>query len=127
MKTKTQSVIKDINKPEYKREPLEFMRVNNSLLSRAFIMGRYGMLNCATNFKTREGRSTCIDCNDLDDENHRINYCKKWQNVNLFKGDLKVCFDDIYSDNIEKCLMIVENILLVWDLSNGKNAIRDII
>ena len=33
-------------------------------------------------------------------------------------------FDRIYSENYEECGTIVNNILKIWDLENGKNTMR---
>ena len=34
-------------------------------------------------------------------------------------NDEKVIVADIYSEDVEKCLSVVDSILAVWDLSNG--------
>ena len=36
----------------------------------------------------------------------------------------KVSFDDIYGDDLEKCLLTVKTIVAMWDLENGKNEMR---
>ena len=84
------------------------------------------MLSCLANYKSRQGGKLCAECTVLDDENHRINHCMRWQNVNLCNSNVKVNFEDIYSDDVDKCLTVVENILLVWDLSNGKNDMHSL-
>ena len=42
----------------------------------------------------------CIQCCTIDDENHRLNHCPKWRNLNLFDADKKVDFKDIYADDL---------------------------
>ena len=60
----------------------------------------------------------------IDDGEHRINWCCKWESVNRYHNDVKVTFCDIYSDDMDKCLEVVNAILSIWDLANGKNDIR---
>ena len=82
------------------------------------------MLNCANNFATKYGGKTCNMCGKIDDENHRINHCRKWESINAYNDGRKLDFDDIYSNDYEKCLDIVKIILSMWDLENGKNEMR---
>ena len=49
-KTKLIPVLEDDG---YMRQPATFMRRNNVLITRAYVMGRYGMLQCAANFSDR--------------------------------------------------------------------------
>ncbi len=70
------------------------------------------------------GSKACNRCNEVDNEDHRINHCPRWEMINLLKSDQKIVFDDIYSDDTEKCLAVVKIILSMWDLENGKNEMR---
>ena len=63
-------------------------------------------------------------CNVLDDESHRINDCKKRDGINVANSREKIMFGDIYLDDYERCLKVVERVLLMWDLENGKNEMR---
>ena len=88
-------------------------------------MGRFGMLQCAANFEKSYGGKTCRECKILDDEAHRINDCKLWEGCNLYRSDEKLNFDLIYSEKPKESLKVVERILLMWDLGNGKNTMRN--
>ena len=68
----------------YKRVPLLKLP---SIQTRALIMGRYGMLDCKTNYAVKYGGKNCLDCNMLDDEAHRINDCVKYSSVNRCDGN----------------------------------------
>ena len=84
-------------------------------------MGVCGMLDCANNYGTK----ICDQCNQVDDESHRIKYCKKWKNVNLHGSSLKIDFSRIISrdpETLERLGCVIEKI---WDLENGKNVMRD--
>ena len=123
-KTKTKTIVPVLESPEYVRRPQSFMKTNNKLMARAYIMGRYGMLQCAANYSTGYATKDCRECDMTDDENHRINHCRLWLNTNLFSSCDKLNFEDIYSDDRSKSLKVIERILLMWDLGNGRNIMR---
>ena len=118
-------VIEKIENPEYVRKPDNFISRNFSVLhTRALIMGRYGMLQCAANFSHGHGTKLCDICKVTDNEDHRMNACSKWAQINLVNSGSKVRFSDIYHDDYDLCLKVVETILSMWDLENGKNEMR---
>ena len=124
-KTKTKHVVDTVNKPGYSRKLDDFVNSYPSIIvTRALIMGRYGMLSCANNFSNGYGMKNCDVCNVIDNEEHRINDCEKWKDVNRYCSNEKIVYSDIFSDDKEKCLNVVDSILSVWDLNNGKNDIR---
>ena len=124
VKTKTKTIIPHLEQAGYTRKPNSFMIDNNKLIARAYIMGRYGMLQCAANFSAGYGGKLCINCGVIDDENHRINNCERWKEINLFDCVEKVNYDDLYSDDQCKSMCIIGKIIDMWDLGNGKNAMR---
>ena len=124
-KTKTKTIVPLLENPDYVRKPQSFMKTNNKIMARAYIMGRYGMLQCAANYSTGYATKDCRECGVTDDENHRMNYCTLWRDVNLYAVNEKMNFDDIYSDEYAKSLKIIECVLLMWDLGNGKNTMRN--
>ena len=123
-KTKTKTIIDKLNQPTYQRKPLEIMKYGSVLVTRALIMGRYGMLKCRANFSSGYGNKSCPKCNTIDDERHRINYCPVYQEINLYDCENKLDFDLIYSDDLNEILKVVEVILKLWDLGFGKNSMR---
>ena len=125
IKTKTSFVLKSINSTNYQRRYDTFIDNYNSIHhTRALIMARFGMLKCANNFNTGFGTKLCGECNVCDDENHRINACIKWRKLNRYDEQQKVDFNDIFSGDNDKCFQIVQIILSLWDLENGKNEMR---
>ena len=50
LKSKSKSIIQELDRPDYKRKPLEIMSYSSVIAARATIMGRYGMLQCKKNF-----------------------------------------------------------------------------
>ena len=87
-------------------------------------MGRYGMLDCANNFSTKYGSKLCSECKVIDDEGHRMNACGKWKDTNFYNSDKKIDYDKVFSDDDKLCMEVVETIILMWDLENGKNQMR---
>ena len=71
------------------------------------------------------GGTNCHKCGAIDDEAHRINYCRVWSDRNLSRSDNKVDFKQIYSENRVESMKIVEVILSLWDLGNGRNVMRE--
>jgi hypothetical protein len=110
-----------LDNASYIRGPVGFMGKLDALITRGVIMSRYGMLECAANYEMKYGTKECRDCGIIDDESHRINYCKKEEATGLCRSDVKVDFEMVYSDDMKECIVIVERILLMWDLSNDKN------
>ena len=123
-KTKTKTIVPLLENPDYLRKPQSFMKENNKLITRAYIMGRYGMLQCAANYSMGYATKECRECGLTDDEDHRINHCKLWRDTNLLTLYEKLNFNDIHSDDRAESLKIVERVLLMWDLGNGKNTMR---
>ena len=126
-KTKTRFINNIIKDPSYERKPDKFILEHQSIVhARALIMGRYGMLQCGNNFANNYGGKICRDCSVTDDEQHRINNCLKWEGINLRGTIHRVAYDDIYSEDNDKVMKVVEVILSMWDLANGKNQMREL-
>ena len=66
----------------------------------------------------RHNFGKCPQCDILDDENHRLNYCPKWRNTSHGNIDFK----DIYCSDSEKLDQIINEIENVWELkyANGR-------
>ena len=78
---------------------------------------------CGINFKATTP-VLCMECQERDNENHRLNYCPKWQDMNFVHSDIKVNFADVFSDNKEKLSPIVSHIQKVWELRLGNGSMK---
>ena len=87
-------------------------------------MSMFGMLDCAKNYKSGNGGDLCSMCNTTDDENHRINFCRKFDRINLYNSPLKFDFRSIYSMDNETINRAIDVVCSLWDLRNGKNEMR---
>ena len=123
-KTKTKTIFEKLQCNDYKRTPILILRHLNCIETRAFIMGRFGMLDCKANFSNGYGGKVCDQCGMDDNEEHRMNECVKYRGTNNCDDPVKIPFNDIYSDEIEKVKPVLMSILKIWDLTNGKNRMR---
>ena len=113
-----ENIISDQN---YQRKLDEFLVKHQSIAyARAYMMGKFGMLDCASNFANKYGGKECRKCGMKNDGNHSINDCTSCQR----NCDVKVDFADIFCKSDEKVLNVVDCILSIWDLGRGKNEIR---
>ena len=61
-----------------------------------------------------------------DDENHRINECTKYSSINNCYSTEKFDFSTVFTDTVEAMEPAAETINKIWDLSNGKNLMRNV-
>ena len=59
-----------------------------------------------------------------DDENHRLNYCPKWQDSNLHNCDEKVDFTDIFSNDLNTIRNITDHIEKIWNTHDTNGSMR---
>ncbi len=81
------------------------------------------MLQCGKNFK---GSNTilCEECNVYDDEDHGINFCRKYRTMNNFDCTDKVNFNQIFSEDIETLRSTIQNISKVWNVKNANGTMH---
>ena len=96
------------------------------LQTKAIIMARSSMLDCATNYKHGYRTVTCKDCMVIDNENHRINECKKYSGINNYGLTDKFDFNDVFSESTDVLQCAAHVINSIWDLANGKNLMRHV-
>ena len=123
-KTKTKYLISRLEADQYANNEQSSSLNLSRLQSKAIIMARSGMLQCATNYKNDYQSTTCKECKMTDNENHRINECKKYTTVNYQGQTEKFDFSNVYSDTKEVLQSAAEVINQIWDLANGKNSMR---
>ena len=89
---------------------------------RCILMARYGMLDCARNFKTHYKNVNCKTCKTIDDEAHRLNECMELREINWAEKELKIDFDMVYSQDIKVLREMSGNIKRIWKLTCGSNV-----
>ena len=95
----------------------------DKVTAKALIIARFGMLECGKNFKGQLPQN-CSQCDVLDNENHRLNFCIKWKHLNLYHAAVKIHFESVYSDNMETMMVILKEIMKVWNVVNGRGGMR---
>ena len=87
--------------------------------ARTIFLSQNGMLECGRNMKGTIPE-ICKDCLVPDDENHRLNHCKKWTRRDL--GGTVSEFSDIYSGDTDTINKVVDEIEKVWETryANGR-------
>ena len=87
-------------------------------------MSMFGMLDCAGKYKYGYKGDLCSMCGTTDDENHRINFCPKFDKTNLCNSLVKFDFRSMYSSNQETVDRAIDVVSCLWSLDNGKNEMR---
>lgn len=123
IKTKTKTIIEATDEQAYKRQPRPEILNSTKQESKTMIIARFGMLECGRNYKGTM-KEICSVCDTIDDENHRINYCKRWETVNYANCNDKKDFNLIFSNDmtvIRGILPVIEN---VWNTKNAHGTMN---
>ena len=87
------------------------------------MLARYGLLQCGRNYQGTSEKQ-CNLCSTVDDENHRLNFCPKWQSSNLFNAIEKVDFIDVYSDDLCTIRNAIMHIEKTWNTHDSNGSMR---
>ena len=117
-KTKTAHIVDQIKHQSYKRTPSEELIKCTKLETKTILLGRFGMLECGTNFKG-SNNTICDFCDVYDNEKHRLNYCRKFRTTNYCESDTKIDFDLVFSTDIDTLRKIIPQISQVWNTRNA--------
>ena len=85
-------------------------------------IARFGMLECGKNFQGTMSKMCSVCCNIVDDEEHRLNICPKYNQHNYCENSDLVKFETIYSDNIDDIRLIISRIASVWNVKTGHGS-----
>ena len=122
-KTKTSHIIDQITHEKYDRNLRKEYTMCTKQETKTIMIARFHMLETGTNYKGTLD-AVCNECKVKDDENHRLNYCKRYQSFNLYSNTQKANIDDIYSDDIEILRPIIKQIEKVWNTGTGNGTMR---
>ena len=124
-KTKTKSILTLLNDPAYTRKPRSELIYASKQETKAIIIARFGMLECGQNYKGTIN-ILCDQCNVVDNENHRLNHCIKWRDMNLYDSDEKADIQSIHScdiNTIRPLLLLIEK---VWNVRTAHGTMNTI-
>ena len=122
-KTKTKSILPLLNDPNYRREPRPEITNATKHETKTITTTRYRMLECGKNFKGSL-KELCNQCNDTDDENHRLNHCIKWRGTNLYNECDKIDIDLIHSNDINVLRHVISKIGNVWNTKTAHGTMK---
>ena len=112
-KEKTKHIIQHLSSDEYMRAPSKVLQHMDRNKARIILIARYRMLDCASNYSHKYGSKNCSACKKTDDENHRINGCRKSKEEQSWKE-----FLDIYQDNSDVLLHMAQIIAETWKINS---------
>ena len=125
-KTKTKRVLDKLNTAGYNRKPEQEILQMTKLETRTLICARYGMLECGKNFGGTIG-GTCSECNEYDDEEHRLNHCNKWADINYLNSSEKIDFNDVHSENLTTLRTVICKLQKVWNMKNAQGTMNRLV
>ena len=122
-KTKTKGIYDKTKCSDYTRSPSQELLQLTKYETKTVIIARFGMLACGTNFKGSTD-SQCSECKCLDNEDHRLNYCKLWRDINYYDDEDKVNFDSVFSDDLNELRSTVSKFERVWNTKNANGCMN---
>lgn len=117
-KTKTARILPTITQDSYQRIPSKEILKCSQHETKTLMIARFGMLECGSNFQGTLNKN-CSECNQKDDEHHRLNHCKRYRNLNNCDITEKLDFGLIYSDDMEVLRKIIPEIMKVWNIKTS--------
>ena len=117
-KTKTARILPTITQDSYQRIPSKEILKCSQHETKTPMIARFGMLECGSNFQGTLNKN-CSECNQKDDEHHRLNHCKRYRNLNNCDITEKLDFGLIYSDDMEVLRKIIPEIMKVWNIKTS--------
>ena len=122
-KTKTASIINNIAQETYIRKPSKELLECSKQETKTIMIARYRMLECGQNLKGSM-QEICNTCGEIDNENHRLNHCKNFEDINFYHDIDKVDFESINSDDIKVLRDIIPKIERVWNTRNAHGTMN---
>ena len=107
----------------YTRAPVPEILLCNKQETKTIMIARFGMLQCGKNFKNSISEM-CKECNEADDENHRLNNCVTYKSLNLYDTYPKVEFSDIFSNDINILRAVIQQIEKVWNVKTAHGSMN---
>ena len=110
-----------IDNTDYTRGTRPELTYLNKHETKTILLARFRMLECGANYKGSLNE-ICSTCNIKDDENHRLNECKKYRSTNFLDNENKVPFETIFSDEKSTLKKVVSLLDKVWNTRNANGT-----
>ena len=120
-KSKTAHIVDKIDNTIYIRQTCPELLSLNKHETKTILLARFRMLECGKNFKGSLNE-VCRVCNADDNENHRLNHCKKYKSTNFHSSTNQVPFETVFSDDVTTLKKIVPFVCQVWNTRNANGT-----
>ena len=120
-KTKTKHIIEQLKNEQYMRAPSPELQSLTKQKAKTILISRFRMLECGANFKGSMN-SMCQTCRKNDDEDHRLNHCKRFRATNYYDDPAKPNFNDVYSSDTNTLKNIASIIEKTWNTRNAHGS-----
>ena len=91
--------------------------------NQGWMIARYGMLECGKNFKGSRSEM-CKICNQIDNEDHRLNHCQKYREVNFYSNSIKIDFEQIHTNDLAVLRELMSKVSRVWNTHNAYGSMN---
>ena len=81
------------------------------------------MLDCGKNFKGSMSES-CNECQQIDDENHCLNHCPKYREINHNNHETNIDFNNIFSNDLNILHDILPSIMNLWNTKTAHGTMN---
>ena len=125
IKTKTNHIHQQLTSTTSikERRPSKGLLNGTKQRAKTIVLSRYHMLECGTNFKGTMSQ-TCRICKTTDNENHRLNECTIFNELNHANSLTQCNFGDIYNDDNNILNPILSRIDKVWEFRYANGRMR---
>ena len=66
----------------------------------------------------------CNDCQKVDDEDHRLNHCPKYREINQYNHETNIDFRDIFSNDMNTLRDVLPSVKNVWNTKNAHGSMN---
>ena len=122
-KTKTAHLIPYLTSNSYKREPIKEIIGSSKYDTKTIITARFGMLQCGKDFKGNMSEM-CNECHKVDDEDHCLNHCPKYREINHYDHETNIDYKNIFSNDVNVLRNILPSIKSVWNTKTAHGSMN---
>ena len=120
-KSKTAYLVDKIDNTDYVRQICPELLSLNKMETKTILLARFRMLECGKNFKGTLNE-VCNACKIMDDENHRLNFCKKFRSTNFIDSTKQIPFETVFSDDVPTLKKVIPVLCQVWNTRNANGT-----
>ena len=112
-----------MKKESYQRSAKEVLLKCTKQEAKTMMIARFGLLDSGKNFKGSRSEM-CDTCNQMDNEDHRLNYCEKYKTINFANSNVTVDFEQIYENDLTLVRELMSKLSHVWNTYNAYGSMN---